>query len=242
MTAAGAALFDIIRTLWQAPAGDSFASILPRDPETLAGFYPRLRERVAGWPRLRQGTIDPGALVRGEIVSMGEGSVIEAGAVIHDSCRLVLGARSRVRSGAVLRDEVVVGDDCMIGVHCEVVRSIILGPHSALGHFVFLADSIVGREVILAGNVFTANTTVKAGRTVRFKYRGEKIDSGRTHLGALVGDGVRFGASTTTCPGCVIVPGLALPPQVLLYGTIDETRREALMRGLFSTWDTDDPA
>lgn len=242
MTAAGAALFEIIRTLWHAPAGDPCASILPRDPETLAGFYPRLRELVAAWPRHREGTIDPGALVRGEIVSMGEGSAIEAGAVIHDSCRLVLGARSRVRSGAVLRDEVVVGEDCLIGVHCEVVRSLILGPHSALGHFVFLADSIVGRGVTVAGNVFTANTTVKAGRTVRLKYRGEKIDSGRSHLGALVGDGVRFGASTTTCPGCVVAPGLALPPQVLLYGTIDETRRDALMRGFFATWDTDGSA
>jgi NDP-sugar pyrophosphorylase family protein len=239
MTPAGAALFDIIRTLWHTPAADPFASILPRDPETLAGFYPRLRERVAGSPRRREGTIDPGAIVRGEIVSMGEGSVIEAGAVIHDSCRLVLGTRSRVRSGAVLRDEVVVGDDCLIGVHCEVVRSLILGPHSALGHFVFLADSIVGREVTVAGNVFTANTTVKGGRTVRLKYRGEKIDSGRSHLGALVGDRVRFGASTTVCPGCVIAPGLALPPQVLLYGTIDETRRDALMRGFFASWDTD---
>jgi UDP-3-O-[3-hydroxymyristoyl] glucosamine N-acyltransferase len=239
MTPAGAALFDIIRTLWRAPAGDPFASILPRDPDTLASFYPRLRERVPESPRRREGTIDPGAIVRGDIVSMGQGSVIEAGAVIHESCRLVLGARSRVRSGAVLRDEVVVGDDCLIGVHCEVVRSLILGPHSALGHFVFLADSVVGREVIVAGNVFTANTTVKAGRTVRLKYRGEKIDSGRSHLGALVGDRVRFGASTTVCPGCVIAPGLALPPQVLLYGTIDETRRDALMRGFFASWDTD---
>jgi bifunctional UDP-N-acetylglucosamine pyrophosphorylase / glucosamine-1-phosphate N-acetyltransferase len=237
MTPAAAALFEMIRDLWRAPAGEAVATILPRDPDTLAGFYPRLREAVTGWPRRREGTVDPGAIVRGEIVSMGEGSVVEAGAVIHESCRLVLGRGSRVRSGAVLRDEVVIGDDCLVGVHCEVVRSLLLGPRTVLGHFVFLADSIVGRDAMLSGNVFTANTAVHAGRRVRLKYRGERIDSGRNHLGALVGDGVRFGASTTLCPGCVVAPGLTLPPQVLLYGTIDAPRRDALMRAFFASWD-----
>src|SRR4029077_9934104 len=145
-------------------------------------------------------------------------SVIEAGAIVHDSCRLILGPRSRVRSGAVLRDEVVVGRDCLIGVHCEVVRSLILGPGSMLGHFIYLADSIIGRDVMVAGNVMVANTTVEKGRVVQLSYRGIKVDSGRSHLGVLVGDGVRFSASTTVCPGCVVAPGLALPPHVVLYG------------------------
>jgi UDP-3-O-[3-hydroxymyristoyl] glucosamine N-acyltransferase len=58
---------------------------------------------------------------------MGVDSHIESGAVIHKSCRLILGARSVVRAGAVLRDEVVVGSDCLVGAHCEVVRSVLLG-------------------------------------------------------------------------------------------------------------------
>ena len=231
-----ATLFELIRSLWNISASDPLAALLPRDAQSLAGFYPHLQEFVATQQISNAGSIDPAAIVRGEIVSMGEGSVIEAGAIVHDSCRLILGPRSRVRSGAVLRDEVVVGADCLIGVHCEVVRSVILGPSSLLGHFIYLADSIIGRDVIVAGNVMVANTALKKDRVVHLSYRGMKVNSGRTHLGVLVGDGVRFGASTTVCPGCIVVPGLSLPPYVVLYGTIDSVRRYALMRRFSETW------
>jgi len=230
------ALFDLIRSLWVVEPKNPLAAILPQSPETLRDFYPRLREFVASAPRIRAGRVDPAAIVQGEIVSMGEGSAIEAGAIVHSSCRLILGANSTVRAGAVLRDEVVVGDNCLVGVHCEVVRSVLLGPRTFLGHFIYLADSILGRDVNVAGNVWVANTNVKPGGTVPLVFRGDKIDSGRSHLGMLAGDGVRFGASTTVCPGCLVLPGLSLPPSVTLYGTIDSARRQALLAHFFATW------
>jgi len=236
MSASADALFDLIRSLWVVEPRHPMAAILPQSPETLRDFYPRLREFVASAPRLRAGRIDPAAIVQGEIISMGEGSAIEAGAIVHSSCRLILGANSAVRAGAVLRDEVVVGDDCLVGVHCEVVRSVLLGPRTFLGHFIYIADSILGRDVNVAGNVWVANTNVKPGGTVPLVFRGAKVDSGRSHLGMLAGDGVRFGASTTVCPGCLVLPGLALPPSVTLYGTIDSARRQALLARFFATW------
>ena len=236
MTAADDA-FQTLRGLWPAASGGALAALLPRDADSLADFYPRLQRFVADAPRGRAGSVDPAALVRGEIVSMGEGSVIEAGAVIHESCRLVLGPGSRIRSGAVLRDEVVVGAECLIGVHCEVFRSVLLGPRTQLGHFVLLADSIVGADVSVAGNVVFASSMVKIGRTVSLKHGGQKIETGRSHLGAMVGDGVRLGASTTLCPGCIVMPGLDLPPAVVLHGTIDAPRRAALMQRFLAAWD-----
>src|SRR5262249_40937230 len=106
-------LFALIRSLWSGPFEAALADLLPTDPQRLAAFYDRLRAYVAGVPRLLAGTIDPAACVQGEIVSMGPGSLIEAGAIVHRSCRLVLGANSVVRAGAVLRDEVVVGPDSL---------------------------------------------------------------------------------------------------------------------------------
>jgi NDP-sugar pyrophosphorylase family protein len=229
-------VFDLIQSLWTRETGDPIADLLPRDAESLRDFYVRLRDYVAAVPRERAGHVDPAAIVQGKIISMGEGSVIEAGAIVHRSCRLVLGAHSTVRAGAVLRDEVVVGDHCLVGVHCEVVRSVLLGPGTLLGHFIYLADSVVGRDTNVAGNIWVANTTVSRGVNVPLVFRGEKIDSGRSHLGMLAGDDVRFGASTTVCPGCIVVPGLTLPPSVTLYGTIDARRRRALMRNFAKTW------
>jgi bifunctional UDP-N-acetylglucosamine pyrophosphorylase/glucosamine-1-phosphate N-acetyltransferase len=232
-------LWDVIRHLWAPPDDASLARLLPRDAATLAGFYSSLKAFVAETPRATLGFVDPGAIVRGEILFLGTGSVVEAGAVIHESCRLVLGPGSRVRAGAILREEVVVGPNCMIGAHCEVARTVVLGPNSFLGHYVYAGDTVVGRDVNVAGNVFMANTTT-SGRSARMKFRGDFIDSGRTHFGALIGDGVRFGASTLLCPGCVVLPGLHLPPGVVLYGTIDARRRDSLTRRFFSTWDLDD--
>lgn len=230
------AVFDVIRTLWKRPSAERLSALLPRDAESLEDFYDRLREFVGTSPRAVDGHIDPRACVDGEIVSMGPGSVIESGAVVHSSCRLILGARSVVRAGAVLRDEVVVGPDCLIGAHCEVVRSIILGPFTCLGHFNYVADSIIGRDVNVSGNLMIANTTVSKRASILLVHQGVKIDSGRSHLGALVGDGVRFGASTTICPGCIVLPGLTLPPGVTLYGTIDAARRRGLMKLFARTW------
>jgi NDP-sugar pyrophosphorylase family protein len=223
--------------LWTVAPDHPLAAILPRDADSLRDFYTRLREHVANAPRLMAGTIDSAAIVRGEIISMGEGSLIEAGAIIHSSCRLILGARSVVRAGAILRDEVIVGDDCLVGVNCEVVRSVLLGPQTQMGHFNYVADSVLGRDVMIAGNVWIANTTIQAGGgTVPLVYRDTKVDSGRTHLGLLAGDGARVAASTMICPGCIILPALTLPPSITLYGTIDGAKRRALMKHFFKTW------
>ena len=235
-------VFDVIRTLWQAPPDDTLGALLPRDRESLQNFYDRLRTFVAAAPRSCEGVIDPRACIDGDIISMGPGSVIESGAIVQASCRLILGARSTVRAGAVLRDEVVVGPDCLIGVHCEVVRSVILGPRTYLGHFNYVADSIIGSDVLVSGNVMVANTTLTRRGSIPLIHHGVKTDSGRSHLGALVGDGVRFGASTTVCPGCIVLPGLSLPPSVTLYGTVDAARRRALMRHFSTTWAADAPS
>jgi len=236
VSAGSASLFDVLRTLWKGPQQPAVADLLPIDPDRLAHFYERFRLYVSSAPRLHAGTIDPEACVQGEIVSMGPGSVIEAGAIVHKSCRLILGPNSVVRAGAVLRDEVVVGPDSMIGVHCEVVRSLLLGPHTQLGHFVYLADSVLGADVMVAGNTWVANTTVGQAPTIPIVWNGRKLDSGRSHLGMLVGDAVRFGASTTVCPGCIVLPGLQLPPSVTLDGVVDAPRRRALMRHFAATW------
>jgi NDP-sugar pyrophosphorylase family protein len=166
--------------------------------------------------------------------------VIEAGAVIDATCRLVLGAGCRVRAGAVLRDEVVIGDDCLIGAHCEVARSVLLGPQTNLGHHCYVGDSVIGSHVNVSGNFWVANTMLKPRGSVRMKFAGERFESGRTHFGVLAGNGVRFGGSTTTCPGCIVLPDLQLPPGVVLYGTIDAARRDALMRRFFEMWDSND--
>ena len=153
---------------------------------------------------------------------MGKGSVIEAGAIVHSSCRLIVCDNCTIRAGAVLRDEVVMGDGCIVGVNCEVVRCLLLGPDTHIGHFVFVGDSILGRESLLSGTGSRTPRPPGAARSTCTCTDRRSIPAAAIWCAA--GDGARIGASTTICAGCVVLPRLLLPPSVTLHGTIDGSR------------------
>ena len=226
----------MLQQLWDRSLTPSLRSLLPTDLQSLSDFYLRLQKHFDDAPRFIEGTIDPAALVEGDVVSMGEGSVIEAGAIIHQSCRLILGKRSTIRSGAVLRDEVIVGDDCMVGSHCEIMRSVIAGPDTALGHHVVVGDSIIGGGALMSGFIAVANTHIRRGEEIALRLRAGRLLTGRAYLGVMMGDRVRIGGTTTICPGTVILPGLDLPPGAVLLGVIDARRCDELMDDFFGRW------
>ncbi len=234
-------LEDALGALWPSVTDAPLRALLPRDAASLRDFYPRLQQYVdryaADARRQLSGTIDENAIVRGHVLALGEGSVIEAGAIVHESCRLIVGANSVVRAGSLLRDEVVVGDDCLIGSHCDVTRSIILGPGTALGHSIVFNDSIAGAGVLLSAFIGTANTHLTKGKEISIRTRNGLVPTGRTYLGALLGDGVRIGSNTALSPGTIVRPGLELPAASALLGIIDAEHRERLMRDFFERWE-----
>jgi acetyltransferase-like isoleucine patch superfamily enzyme len=223
--------------LWPSAALGPLRELLPRDLPSLRDFYGRLQQFVESAPRALEGTIDPAAIVRGEIISMGPDSVIEAGAIVHESCRLILGPGSRVRAGSLLRDEVVTGADCLIGSHCDIARSVLLGPGTALGHSIVFNDGIAGAHALLSAFIGAGNTHLTPGREIVIRTRAGRAATGRTYLGALLGDGVRIGSNATLSPGTIVLPGLTIPPAAALLGIIDAARRERLFRGFFAQWE-----
>jgi NDP-sugar pyrophosphorylase family protein len=222
--------------LWPSATDGPLRDLLPRDLVSLRDFYERLQQFVRNAPRSLEGTIDPAAIVRGDVISMGPGSVIEAGAIIHESCKLILGPGSRVRAGSLLRDEVVAGADCLIGSHCDVARSVLAGPDTALGHSIVFNDSIAGARVLLSAFIGAANTHLTPGREIGIRTRAGRAATGRTYLGALLGDGVRIGSNATLSPGTIVMPGLTIPPAAVLLGIVDAARRARLFRDFFRDW------
>jgi NDP-sugar pyrophosphorylase family protein len=225
----------VLKALWPSASG-AIGDLLPRDVASLRGFYPRLQQFAGNHSRSLQGTIDSQAIVRGDVIAMGPGSIIEAGAVIHDSCRLIVGARCRVRAGAVLRDEIVAGDDCLIGAHSDLARAVLTGPKTELGHAIVFNDSIAGANTLLSAFIGTANTHLERGKEIAIRTRYGALPSGRTYFGALIGDEVRIGSNTTISPGTIVLPHLTIPPSAALLGIVDEERRDAMMRDFFDRW------
>jgi NDP-sugar pyrophosphorylase family protein len=224
-----------LRQLWPSVTEGPLRELLPHDLASLRDFYPRLQRFVGDAPRVMEGTIDPAAIVRGEIISMGRGSVIEAGAIVQESCRLILGANSRVRAGTLLRDEVVVGADCLIGSHCDVARTVLLDG-AALGHSIVFNDSIAGARSLLSAFIGAANTHLTPGKEISIRTATGSVLTGRTYFGALLGDGVRIGSTAVLSPGTIVLPELTIPSGAVLIGIIDAVRRGQLMHDFFERW------
>lgn len=224
-----------LRQLWPSVTGEALRALLPHDLESLRDFYPRFQQFVASAPRQLKGTVDSAAIVRGDLISMGSGSEIEAGAIIHESCRLILGPNSRVRAGSLLRDEVLAGANCLIGSHCDVARSVLLDG-AALGHSIVFNDSVAGARTLLSAFIGAANTHLTPGKEISIRTRTGSVATGRKYLGALLGDGVRIGSTAVLSPGTIVLPELTIPSGAVLIGIVDAARREQLMRGFFERW------
>lgn len=155
-------------------------------------------------------------LIHPELISIGEGSVIESGAYIVGPC--ILGKNCQVRQGAYIRGNVIAGDRCIIG-HCTEIKESILFDGAAAPHFNYVGNSILGNDVNLGAGIICANTRVD-GKTVSVRVEKEKIDTHMKKLGALVGDGSKLGANCVLNPGTLVGKNVFSSPLVKISGTI----------------------
>jgi NDP-sugar pyrophosphorylase family protein len=175
-----AALFDGVTHAWE---------VLPRLKDYLAAnLKPENRGRVIG------------TSVIGELVFIGEGTVIEPGAYIKGPAWI--GGGCEIRHGAYLRENVIVGAGSVVGNSSEIKNSILF-QKCQVPHFNYVGDSILGAGVHLAAGVIVSN--LKLNRTViDVRAGGEWITSGLRKFGALIGDEAEVGCQAVLNPGSVL--------------------------------------
>lgn len=155
-------------------------------------------------------------LVHPELISIGEGSMVEAGAYIVGPC--VFGKECQIRHGAYIRGNVVAGDRCVIGHATEVKESILLDG-AAAPHFNYVGNSILGNGVNLGAGVVCANVRLD-GEEVAVLFEGQRILTGMKKFGALVGDGSKLGANCVLNPGTLMGKKVFCAPLLKISGTI----------------------
>ncbi len=134
---------------------------------------------------------------------------IEPGAVLKGP--LVVGPRCFIGHGATLRGGAWLEEACTIGPGSELKASFLFAG-TALAHFNFVGESVIGRAVNLeAGAVIANHRNEWPGATVAFRHDGRLIETGRAKFGALVGDGARLGANAVVAPGAILAPGTVVP-------------------------------
>ncbi|MDH4183236.1 MAG: UDP-N-acetylglucosamine diphosphorylase [Nitrospinota bacterium] len=164
------------------------------------------------------------------------GVFLEAGAMIKGPC--IIGQDCEIRHGAYIRGGVIVGKGCVVGHATEMKNSIIMD-HSNAGHFNYLGDSVVGSRAnlgagsILANLKFRQREEIISGEIKKIRttgHKGNRVDTGVSKLGAVIGDFSEVGCNTVALPGalvgsdCWIYPNTTLPRGVYPSGSIIKNR------------------
>ncbi|MBI2578210.1 MAG: NTP transferase domain-containing protein [Candidatus Aenigmarchaeota archaeon] len=142
---------------------------------------------------------------------------IRSGAYIEEP--VAIGAGSIVGPNCVIRKHVSIGSNCWVG-STEVKNSIIMSGTKSK-HFGYIGESVVGRGCNFGGGVVVADLRLDE-KNVLVRIKGEKIDSGRRKLGAIIGDSVKIGANVTIMPGKKIWPGIIVPPLMAVKEDIEK--------------------
>jgi NDP-sugar pyrophosphorylase family protein len=166
-----------------------------------------------------RGTVEDGAILRGRVY-ISEGAKVEPTALIEGPC--YIGPGTEVRHGAYVRGSVYAGSKCVIG-HTTEVKGAIFMDGAKAGHFAYVGDSILGRDVNLGAGTKLANLKLKKDevRVTHPKSR-EKMGSGLKKFGAIMGDGCQTGCNAVLSPGTLLMPGTGVMPCVHYHGTLTE--------------------
>ena len=129
-------------------------------------------------------------------VTIDSHAIIKGPAIISANC--FVGSHSYLRGGVFLDENVSIGPACE-------VKSSFLFANTALGHFNFVGDSILGSNINLeAGAVIANHYNERLDKTIHVSVNGTGYPTGVQKFGALVGDNTKIGANAVLSPGTIL--------------------------------------
>lgn len=163
------------------------------------------------------GKAHPAAFISGRVY-IAEGATVEPTAMIQGPC--VIGPGAEIRHGAYIRGCVFVGANAVVGHTTEVKGSVFFDDAKA-GHFAYVGDSILGRDVNLGAGTKLANLKLK-GNEVAYKdpTTDERVSSGLRKFGSVIGDHAQTGCNSVLSPGSLLLPKTLILPCVHFHGTL----------------------
>ncbi len=165
------------------------------------------------------GTVAPGAYLEGPVY-IAKGAHVEPTAYIQGPC--YVGPEAEVRHGAYIRGNVYVGPRAVVGHTTEVKGSVFFDDAKA-GHFAYVGDSILGRNVNLGAGTKLANLPlIRNVIKVRDPLTDEFVSTGLKKFSAIVGDDSQTGCNSVLSPGSLLLPKTAVLPCVHFRGTLKQ--------------------
>lgn len=175
-----------------------------------------LLKNIAGQSIHPSAQVHPSAVIEGPVI-IEEGARIYHHATVVGPC--VIGKRSIVASNALVRQSSV-GEDCVVGFATEVKASI-LGNH-VWTHTTYVGDSVVGNNVSFGAGSVTGNLRLDE-REIHSRAGEEKVATGLTKFGTIIGDHCRLGIHCGINPGLKIGSGCFVGSGVLVTDDVPDT-------------------
>lgn len=119
-----------------------------------------------------------------------------------------IGPGALVGNGALVRGSMI-GTNSIVGYNTEIARSWLA--NDVTTHIAYIGDSIIDSGANFGASSTTANLRLD-GKTVRVDIKGQKIDTHRPKLGAIVGAGAQIGIHACLMPGAKVDPGELVQP------------------------------
>ena len=155
----------------------------------------------------------------GENVWISKSAKIYPNNCIEGPC--IIGHNTEVRPGAFIRGSVLVGENCVVGNSTEL-KNCILFDNVQVPHYNYVGDSILGYKSHMGAGSITSNVKSDKTLVVIKSGDGEKIETGRKKVGAMLGDFVEVGCGSVLNPGTVVGRESSVYPLSSVRGVVPE--------------------
>lgn len=135
-----------------------------------------------------------------DFVWVGKGTTIEKTVQIKGPA--IIGCNCELRHCAFIRDNVIIGNECVIGNSTELKNSLLFNKVQ-VPHFNYVGDSILGYKAHTGAGVICSNLKSN-GTKVKVTGGTTTIETGLRKFGAMIGDNSEVGCNSVLNPGTVI--------------------------------------
>ncbi len=165
-------------------------------------------------------SLDPELYDRiGEDIWVSKTATVAPTASISGPC--IIGHNTEVRHCAFIRGSALVGENCVVGNSTEL-KNCILFDNVQVPHYNYVGDSILGYKSHMGAGPITSNVKSDKTLVVIKKRDGEKIETGRKKVGAMLGDFVEIGCGSVLNPGAVLGRNTSVYPLSSVRGVVEE--------------------
>lgn len=198
------------------------------------------------WWRELDSRLPPcGACSERSCLHVDETAVVAPDAVLDSSGGpILIGARTRIGKGVILRGPVAIGADCLVGDYVTIRGSATIGASSRIGLAAEIKNSIIGERVSIGPQCFVGDSKIEHDaylgaqvrtsnhrldqRTVQVAVDGKLVDSGREKLGCLIGARAALGIQVIILPGRIVPPDCVIGPRITIEKNLPTGRYRLL--------------